>query len=129
MTFEERMTKILGRAWDEWVKPGDGNQERAARLLYPSLVEAEGTRGWTLQRLHASLARPGVTGRALQDMILYVRDWSPSGQRRIDWADAEAERLFGMVRGQRPDEEVIAAIGDALRRAASSGSKKDVRPR
>lgn len=38
--------------------------------------------------------------------------------RRSDWADAEANRLFDMVRDADDDDKVIEAIALALRKAA-----------
>jgi hypothetical protein len=121
MNFEERMTKLLGRAWDYWILPGDGNQERAARLLHTSLDEAMShERGWTEARLYACLEKARLTASlaGLHAMIQFVLEWSPPGQRRIDWADTEAERLFEMVRTERPDDEIVRAISDSLRLAS-----------
>ena len=38
--------------------------------------------------------------------------------RRSDWADAEANRLYDMVRDAESDEKVTEAIALALRKAA-----------
>lgn len=38
--------------------------------------------------------------------------------RRSDWADAEANRLYDLVRDAVDDDKVIEAIADALRKAA-----------
>ena len=120
MTFEERMTKLLVRAWDLWVTPGDGNQERAARLLHTSVTEAA-SRKWTETSLFVlcfEAGHRGVTKESFGAMIRFVLEWSPPGQRPIDWADTEAELLFEMVRDQKTDEEIVRAIGESLRRAA-----------
>ncbi len=45
-------------------------------------------------------------------------------QRRVDWADREAERLFDLVRDgvERDDRKIVDAIADSLRHAARNRS-------
>lgn len=43
--------------------------------------------------------------------------------RKKDWADAEAERLFELVRDGADDDRVIDEIAVSLRRASMLGEK------